>query len=618
LARALILATLLLVAAAPAASAVTIDEFPAPGAPIAITSGPDANIWFTQLDLDRIGRMSTAGAPLGETQAPSGSAPSDIVAGPDGNLWFTAPGRDRVGRVTTGGTLLPEVTLPSGSEPIGIAVGSDGNLWVTEPGRSRIAQISPAGVLLDETVIPGGRAPEGITAGPDGALWFTEPENNRVGRITTAGAVTEYPLPNPGSAPIGIAAGPDGALWFTESDGNNIGRITTVGMITEFPLPTAESGPEDIAAGPDGNLWFTEAAAGKIGRITTAGIVTEFPVPTADSEPVGISAGPDGRMWFTEASANQIGRLTLDPPAAVTGDATGVSDTAATVTGTVDPNASATTYRFEYGPTAAYGSSTAVTSAGAGDDPVAVSAGLSGLQPGVTYHYRLVASSAVGTSAGADRTFTTGTPEAPPPPPAGGAPLLTAGEPTALRPTSVTLNGTLNPNGLPTSYWAECGRTTSYGTATPRQDAGAATGDQPISVAVTGLRPGTRYHCRLVATNSAGTAFGPDQAFRTPRELELVLPRSIVAQAGKPVTLRYRSSMTATVVARLTRVGPSPARLQRRLRTRARRGSNRLRLGVLPAGRYRLQVSATAAGDQRARGTVRIVVLQPPPPTLTG
>jgi hypothetical protein len=82
----------------------------------------------------------------------------------------------------------------------------------------------------------------------------------------------------------------------------------------------------------------------------------------------------------------------------------------ATLGATIDPGGSASTYRFEYGTTVAYGQSTP-ESASVGEDDTghAVSAHIQGLQAGTVYHYRVVATSAVvpGGVAGPDRTFTT-------------------------------------------------------------------------------------------------------------------------------------------------------------------------------------------------------------------
>ena len=94
-------------------------------------------------------------------------------------------------------------------------------------------------------------------------------------------------------------------------------------------------------------------------------------------------------------------------PTVTTGGASDVTQSGATVSGTVNPNGQSTTYHFEYGTTSGYGQSTAPAGAGDGTAAVAAPASLTGLDPGTTYHYRLVATNATGTSVGGDRTFTT-------------------------------------------------------------------------------------------------------------------------------------------------------------------------------------------------------------------
>ncbi len=96
-------------------------------------------------------------------------------------------------------------------------------------------------------------------------------------------------------------------------------------------------------------------------------------------------------------------------PSVWTGLAGGVSESHATLHGTVDPLGSETSYQFEYGPTTAYGSSVPVPAAsvGSGSSSVEVSRTLTGLTAGTEYHYRVVATNANGTIDGADRTFST-------------------------------------------------------------------------------------------------------------------------------------------------------------------------------------------------------------------
>ena len=89
-----------------------------------------------------------------------------------------------------------------------------------------------------------------------------------------------------------------------------------------------------------------------------------------------------------------------------------VTDTTAILFSRVTPNSQATTYFFEWGPTASYGNATPVTSAGAGSVSVGALGSLSGLAPSTTYHFRLRASNSAGEAIGPDHTFTT---EATPP-----------------------------------------------------------------------------------------------------------------------------------------------------------------------------------------------------------
>ncbi|MBK5218688.1 MAG: thrombospondin type 3 repeat-containing protein [Thermoleophilia bacterium] len=195
-------------------------------------------------------------------------------------------------------------------------------------------------------------------------------------------------------------------------------------------------------------------------------------------------------------------------PDVETGDATAVKATTATIEGTVNPEGAATSYYFEYGPTTSYGTKIPVSpkAVGAGFVTVPVSQVLTGLIQGTTYHYRLVATNAAGTEAGFDQTFLTLK-----------APKATTLAATGIGQKTATVNGTVNPEGLATSYYFEYGPTTSYGTKIPvsPKEVGAGTSGVAVGESLTGLTPGTTYHYRLVATSVAATTNGVDQTFTT-------------------------------------------------------------------------------------------------------
>jgi len=214
---------------------------------------------------------------------------------------------------------------------------------------------------------------------------------------------------------------------------------------------------------------------------------------------------------IASASVTLAAGATSAPPAVSTAPATGVSNSGATLNGSVNPNGEQTSYAFQWGPTGGYGHETALTSAGSGSTTSSVSATLSNLSSGTTYHFRIIAMSPAGTSVGSDQTFTTGgTPPAPSTPPS-----ASTGSAASLGASAATVTGTVNPGGQSSQYYFEYGTTSNYGIETAPQDAGSGTSDEAASASLSGLSPSTTYHYRLVAVNPGGTALGHDQTFTT-------------------------------------------------------------------------------------------------------
>jgi hypothetical protein len=93
------------------------------------------------------------------------------------------------------------------------------------------------------------------------------------------------------------------------------------------------------------------------------------------------------------------------------------------------------------------------------------------------------------------------------------APAATTGTAVATSTTSEALLGTVNPNGAGTRYYFQYGTTTSYGTTTHSDTAGAGASPVQESDVVDGLTPGVVYHYRIVAVSTAGTVDGTDATF---------------------------------------------------------------------------------------------------------
>lgn len=417
---------LLLAALAPSALAVQITEYPLPegSKPLYIAAGPDGNLWFTDNGLNEIGKVTTSGQ---VTEYGLGLTPSagfaGIAAGPDGNLWFTERKGHKVGRITPSGAITEFSSGLTGPPDIyGITAGPEGKMWFTETSAHRVGNIDPASGTIHEIAAPAGVYTK-IVQGPDGNLWYTMVDKAQIARLTPSGVATLFgPLPAgdcavgasaPCPYPESIAVGGDGNLWFDEAKGDAIGRITTSGNISEYRDGLTHSAHvADLSAGSEGNVWFTENAVSQVGRITPSGTISEFNAGiSAGAKPFGIALGADQNLWMVEPGVGKVARVIPDvPPVVATGSAVGASTTGVTVNGTVRSRGADTHYSFQYGSAGDYGESTSAADAGAGDDTTAVSAAIGGLSPGQTYHYRVVASNASGTSYGQDATFATANP----------------------------------------------------------------------------------------------------------------------------------------------------------------------------------------------------------------
>ena len=293
----------------------------------------------------------------------------------------------------------------------------------------------------------------------------------------------------------------------------------------EYGTTTAYGAKTAVGSAGTGTAATSVSAA-----ITGLAAHTTYHARLVATSAVGTTTGPDVTFTTAVSCAPHTGTA----PAVVTKPATGLSTTGAKLTGSVTPNGCATTYVFDYGTTSAYGATTSSHSAGSGTAAVAVSTSISKLTPSTTYHFRLVATSATGTSDGADATFTTPADCRPgkTPPPA------VAAEPAAaISDSGATLQAAIDPRGCATTYHFEYGLTAAYGSNTAAASAGSGVAAVPASAPISGLAAGTVFHYRVVAVSATGTTDGPDQAFRTaavPRP-----PTVTVASRTDPVTRAF-------------------------------------------------------------------------------
>lgn len=190
------------------------------------------------------------------------------------------------------------------------------------------------------------------------------------------------------------------------------------------------------------------------------------------------------------------------------------SSSSATVRGLILTYDNSTSWTVEYGTSVSYGStvvgSTLPGDSSGGND---VTAALTGLTPGQTYHYRFTATDATGTKNGSDATFVAGA-------------AATCG-PTSLPAalgrvgavgvgTSVIVTADVFTHGSSTSWSIDYGQTAGYGsTASGGSVTADTSGSSAVAFTITGLAATTQYHLRVTATNANGADSSTDVVVST-------------------------------------------------------------------------------------------------------
>jgi CSLREA domain-containing protein len=225
-------------------------------------------------------------------------------------------------------------------------------------------------------------------------------------------------------------------------------------------------------------------------------------------------------------------------------------------------------------------------------------------------------------------------------------PTPTTGGATQIKQKSALLGGSLVPSLRTASFHFEYGKTTAYGSQSASQVANglAAVG---ASALIGGLKPGTRYHYRLVATGDA-TVAGKDATFKTARvslsKLRLSPSRFRAAPKGGSIArkrktgtnIAYRVSSSSKTTFRVLKpaAGRRVGKKCRKPSARNRRGrkctrfvslgkfshkdkagknklhfTGRVHRHALAPGKYRLRATPRASGVNGKPRTARFKVV---------
>jgi hypothetical protein len=426
------------------------------------------------------------------------SSPGGTTFGPDMAFTTAASSPPSLGAASVGGITATGAIVDATVNPGLNATTVEVQYGLTNAyGQTTTTQILPGGSGPASVQIP----VSGLSASTTyhARLVATNADGSQASTdlsfTTTAGGATGVPAIGPTSA-SGIGERAASLVTSADPHGEAATYAVEYGLGTGYGLTTAA---QPIAIGSSG----AQALSVPISGLAPG---TTYHARYVVSSGAGTSHGLDAT--FTTAPTA--------PPAVGAAAVNTITSTGAKVETTVDPKQNVTAVEVEYGPTTAYGQTTAGQGIGAGAGATALQIPLGTLSANTTYHARVVATNADGMTESQDLTFTT---------PLGGTEGASGGsEPPSVTSTSVdgqgeheaTVHAVINPHGQEASYEVQYGTSTGYGSASSAQLLPLGTsGGSAVSIAVAGLQPGTTYHARFRVVTSAGTTTGSDIAFAT-------------------------------------------------------------------------------------------------------
>jgi hypothetical protein len=331
-----------------------------------------------------------------------------------------------------------------------------GDLYVADEFNSTIRKITPAGAV---TTLAGSAGTPGSVDGIGAAAWFYYPQ--------------------------GVAVDGAGNVYVADTTNCTIRKITPSGQVTTLAGTAGQYGSADgtgtaarfnfplsVAADGAGNVYVADTTNQTIREVTPGGVVTTLAGAATTGSSDGI--GTNARFYNPEGVAiDSVGNVYV---------ADGNNDTIREL--------SIPSVLAQSGLT--------------GSGPVAIGAPATGLMPGTTYYYRVVATSAGGTAFGSTQSFVTLPP-----------PAATTQTATTVTGTGATLNATVNPSGFTTAAIFQY--STDPGLA-PNVTTLAGTAGQQGSIDGTGAAARFAYPSG-VAMDSAGNVYVADQYNDTIRKI---------------------------------------------------------------------------------------------------
>lgn len=285
-----------------------------------IVTAPDGDMWFTEENANKIGRITPSGR-ITEyvVAAPDGidGAVPDLDVAPDGTVWLLGDHGRLAYSLRPSDNDVEAYWLSESQRPYGkeVEIGQGGVPWFTmsfdDDGLARIVN----GRAFWDANAP--ECDDALAKARDGSMWCRSGDGITRSNATASGGTT-YPLPASGAAyPYSLAAGPVGSIWFARyfsgtwisaPDDGDVGWLDQASGRTRIFDTGEDTAPFSLRMGPDKKMWFTSIGdAAGIGHIDASGRGALTKV--GNYEPRYLTFSTDGAVWFTDSENNVIVRV---------------------------------------------------------------------------------------------------------------------------------------------------------------------------------------------------------------------------------------------------------------------------------------------------------------------
>ena len=393
----------------------------------------------------------------------TGANPFSISFDASGNL-YSANSNNTISKITPAGSVTQAwATLAASSNPQFMVFDPTGNLYVSCWGTSTVSKINSSGTVTNVWSVGTSVWPAGIVLDSDGNIYTANNNNNTVSKITSSGTVTQaYATLATGSSPFHLAKDASGNLYTTNMGNGKVSRISSPNIyansfgqrvsIENANTAISPEGGANFGTGRDiygkrynttgisttsGTVGSTTAILGGIisatnaiiasigvlystdinfGTSTSTTIQTNVGAGTYTSSISGLSAATTyyAKAFVTNSAGTSYGAvisfttLAVVPTLAATTAASAVAGTTATSGGNVSADGgSAVTARGIVWGIATNPTIDLTTKTTDGTGMGVFTSSLTGLTAATLYYVRSYATNAIGTSYGAEISFTT-------------------------------------------------------------------------------------------------------------------------------------------------------------------------------------------------------------------